>query len=818
MKMHRLFFHFVLLLLTIPGNKGFAQEINPIRPVPGLSASWIGQNLFEPVDLTNRSAAVGPDGFEDVQVELKGLSVDSEVESIDVETLGGGQQWSYGTNQQNHWSAEFVRSPATASSGRLVLSVPMIDSGLLTGKSLKISLTYTSGVKAESSVFVGKYSPEMAMPAALLPQIRETEARASWVGSVSASRAGQGAVRIEIDEVKNFQQITSITVSEPSGTNFIYHSGRDRHIENNSRDLYVEPLDHSRLRLDFIPNRDLKGHPLSICLLAEDKSMQIIDLVAGKMDLARVIPEHGLKKSKANPSIDLQLLIDQGGTIELSEGVYKLNTPLVIRKPVSITAADNSRAVLQFRSNSHQFWSSAIKISSGGVSLEGFEIECPATIPWNSEVVDGPALIASSSDKEQKQGGQSLYSGVRLSRLKISSSSVLPQISKNDPIQAVRLIRMSNVSQGIIENCILQGGGILLTEGPWLIRQNRYDGPPGGSISNEVILAHRPFDLIIESNRIEPLARFGDVKQFVQIRGRATSVRIGGNLVRNIGTRDLRNGKSDTVIPMIEAGSRRIKFEGEPLYISSAGDTVVFPGTLDLEPEVGDCIAILSGENAGRFHVVRQILGKGAIRVDPPINALNQAINPPAVSLSSGFKQMVIYKNTIEARTSEDNHIALKGNHFGTIVMNNVFEGGSACLQAVSPPTESPMKPGWSHAPMSSLIIHGNVTRDPEKPMKFSVIRGKEIKSSENRVYFSGQLNFNRLALPPSGIPVEVGDPNPGDPKSLQMLMSNNETGAGSAEIKVIGAVVNGSLIIDQKIPLTTSETIQTTDNRRVSR
>ncbi|MFM7127875.1 MAG: hypothetical protein ACKO0V_00780, partial [bacterium] len=95
MKIALPFFLMVVLHLSIFGNQNFAQETGTAKPIPGLSASWVGQNLFEPVDLTNRSASVGPDGFEDVQVELKGLSINNLVESIDVETVGGGQRWSF---------------------------------------------------------------------------------------------------------------------------------------------------------------------------------------------------------------------------------------------------------------------------------------------------------------------------------------------------------------------------------------------------------------------------------------------------------------------------------------------------------------------------------------------------------------------------------------------------------------------------------------------------------------------------------------------------------------------------------------------------
>lgn len=818
MKISLMFFLLVLLHLSLFGNQNFAQETLAAKPIPGLSASWVGQNLFEPVDLTNRSASVGPDGFEDVQVELKGLSVNYEVESIHIETSEGSQRWSFGVNPQASWNAEFVRTPTGSSSGKLVFSVPMLEAGLLTGKSLKINLIYTNGAKSETSVVVGKYAPEMAMPVPPLPVIRETGVKVGWVGTVSGSKAGHGAVRVEIEGLSNFDQVASIHVSEPSGTTFTYNVSRDSALFAGHPEIFVESLDQSRHRLDFRPNRDLNGQPLSIIIVSFDKSIQILELTGGKMEIARVIPETGSRITKAGPANDLQTLVDQGGTIELAEGVYKFNKPLSIRKPVRLLAADRARVVLQFSSSDHQFWTGAIKIFSGGVSIEGLEIDCLESIDWNTEVADGPAVFTTGTDKDETRSTQARLYGIRLSRLKINSAALLPKSSANQPVQALRLIRMTNVSMGVIESSVLQGGGILLSDGPWIIRQNRYDGPPLGSFTSEMILAQRPVDLVVESNRVEPLTNKGDLLQFMKISGKATSVRIGGNLVKNIGARDLRNTLANHGKPVLEAGLRRIKFEGEPLYISEDGKVIVLPNSVDLEPAVGDCVAILSGENAGKFHVVCQKLGGRAVLIDPPMTSKNQSLNPPAVSLASGFKNLIVYKNTIVARSFEDKHLSFRGNHFGTIIMENIFEGGGESLVAISTPTESPMMAGWTHAPMSSLIFHGNITRDTNGPIRLSVECGKQIKSSEGRVYFSGQFNFNRLALPPSGISLLVGNPEPCDPTSLQLSVNGNLSGSGSAEINVQSGVINGSIMTDMKIPLSTSESIQTTDNRRISR
>ena len=92
-----------------------ADEPARVKPYPGLIATWIGQNPNEPVDLTNRSAAVGPDGFEDIQVELRGLIVNSPVEFIEIESENRACQTCKRKTRHDRWTGE-VKNPSSAAS------------------------------------------------------------------------------------------------------------------------------------------------------------------------------------------------------------------------------------------------------------------------------------------------------------------------------------------------------------------------------------------------------------------------------------------------------------------------------------------------------------------------------------------------------------------------------------------------------------------------------------------------------------------------------------------------------------------------------
>jgi hypothetical protein len=786
-------------------------EPTSAKPYPGLIATWIGQNLIEPIDLTNRSAAVGPDGFEDIQVELRGLIVNSEIESIQIETTGGNNRWAYGKNPQIYWNAELIRTPSRGPRAILVLSVPLRDTDKFAGSLIKIKVIYSGGVFSETTVLTGKVEPDLAMPVPPLPPIRISKAEPVWVGPVSGSKAGQGAVRVEINGLPTVPRIESITLTEPSGTLFFADFGRHKNHLTQARELVVESLDQSRLRLDFLPNRNLNGQKISICLTLSDKSLHILNLTGGPTDLTRQIPDVGPQLTKANPSTDLQVSADRGGTIELVTGVYKLNKPLILRKPLRIVAAEGSRPVLRFSSDDHQFWTSAIRICSSGVLLEGFDIECLENIDWNTEIIGGPAIIISSNQADKTSHIEHLLTGIRLQRLKIRSQSVLRSLQKNEIPESVRLIRMTNVTQGVIEGNVFQGGGISINGGPWLIRQNRYHGPPDSSTVNELVSAHRAVDLVVESNRIEPLPDSGEIRKFLHLTGHATGVRVSGNLVRNVGQKVPRNEIIDADLPIIESGSRRVKFEGEPLQISPDGKVVTLPPIMEESPVAGDILAILSGNKVGSYHLVLQNLGMGAILIDPPLQIKELAMNLPAVCLTSGFKDVFIYKNSIEARSGNATHISLSGNHFNTLLIDNQLENGGKSLSIVSPATDSPMYTGWTHAPLFGLVIHGNKTRDPLQPLLISVAAGKDVKSFENRVYLTGRLSSNQLSLPPGGHPIIIGDEGSKALQSLILNMTGNQTGSGTAEVKINAATINGQAIIQKTIPLTTTDPIQTT-------
>ena len=97
--------------------QGGTADPNLRMPAAALQARWVGQDRQ---DWTGPGIAVGPDGLQDVRLELTNLSPKVEVRSI---TLDGpaGAAWQFGTNPEGHANAELIRRTGRPLAGRLLL-------------------------------------------------------------------------------------------------------------------------------------------------------------------------------------------------------------------------------------------------------------------------------------------------------------------------------------------------------------------------------------------------------------------------------------------------------------------------------------------------------------------------------------------------------------------------------------------------------------------------------------------------------------------------------------------------------------------------
>ena len=154
--------------------QGRTADPNLRMPAAALQVRWVGQDRQ---DWTGPGVAVGPDGLQDVRLELTNLSPKVEVRSI---TLDGpaGAAWQFGTNPKGHANAEFVRRKDDPSRADFYFQ-PTAD---LSGKTLRMTLEYADGKIDRASVVGGRIDPKLAMPIRPLPKFVTHAISGRWLG------------------------------------------------------------------------------------------------------------------------------------------------------------------------------------------------------------------------------------------------------------------------------------------------------------------------------------------------------------------------------------------------------------------------------------------------------------------------------------------------------------------------------------------------------------------------------------------------------------------------------------------------------------
>lgn len=778
-----------------PGGKA-----DPTKPVASarIAARWIGQEAGKPVDMTNPSPAVGPDGVEDVIIELSGLSDRDEVAAVDVRTEDDRFRWSFGVNPKGVWNAELVREPKNSPSARLILALPPPTKTSLVGRKMEVRLKYASEAVTEANLVAGEAVADKLMPRSPIPKTIASKIKAKWLGPATRSKAGAGAVRLELSGMVNDPRVMSAVLTDSAGG--IYATANAKS-ELPFQPLFVERSGTDKAILEFLPARDLAGQPLSLCLTYADGSYGFVDVQGGETDIERRIPPVASARTQVRPGQDLQSAVNRGGTIVLADGDYDLSATLSLDRPVRIEAAPNARPVLNFSGLSNEPWRALIKIRSGGVSLSGITIHCSESIDWKNDVAYGPAVISTTDPDDRGFDHDATHWGIVLEKLDITGP---PQNSgSGKPTEAVKLVKVLNGALGRIEGCLLKGGTVHLAGGPWKIAQNRHDGPLPGTFAYDAFAVTKPLDLEILSNRVEPTGGSGKLWRFANLTQQGYGVRVEGNIVRKVGPR-----KDDTIDDMnaneiFLTESYRLKFEGVPSSVSTDGTVVVLDETPGGLPAPGDAVTLLTGDDAGEFVTVVQNLGNGAIRVSPPLQISGNPASRTVISVASGFRETRIEGNTIDA-TGSDNafNLCLAGNHFGSIVAGNVLTGGGESMRITSFPTESPNVWGWSHAPMAGLVIRDNRISGAALPARIASDQGATIKSSAGRTYFSAEITGNTFGASLAGPALKIGDPGTLDASGTAATLKGNTGDPANSEIEIVSGRVNGQEYVDRRIPV----------------
>jgi hypothetical protein len=778
---------------------------DPTLRAAELIPTWLGQTGD---DLTGTTPAVGPDGLQDAVIALAGLAA-PRIVSVDV-SGPDGLAWSYGTNPHGRDNAELVRDTSDANQGRLYIS-PDRD---LAGATLNIEVVYETGRIDTTQIVAGTTNPGLGVAAPTPLPPRRSGTSAAWLGQVptvvTSSVDHRGWAALAVDNLPAGRSVVGATLAD-AVTSWVYRAAGQSSTSYYG-DPYALPLafqadasNPARGLLAFPPVRDESGAVLSLRLTFDDGSVALADVSGGAVDLSRLSATPSPNKVVAAPGADLNALARVYGSIELSPGIYRLETSLVLEKPVAITAPQGGVTLVFAQPASDQPWTAAIKVHAGNTSLSGFAVRFDGPVRWNWAVNYGPALIGVTDNFDSRHSDPK----ANLSFTNLDIESPAPAAAGEE---APRIMRLVGAAGGIVANNMLKGGAIEFDRGPWVMTGNTYLGTVPGTWSWDVFAGHFTHDLTLSDNQITPLPDSGVTYRFLVLTGSGTGDRIERNSVTGLGAHD---PVADTVnareLVLTEAYS--LRFEGRPLALSSDGRILQIPKPQGDAPSTGDVVAVVSGAAAGSWARVAQALSPTTLVLDRPLPA-----TIGDVSIASGFVGDIFADNTIDASGTHASSLVLLGAQFDTTVRDNTITGGVEAIRSTSFPSERPMLWGWSHTPVFGLEITGNSLVDPVRGIVLGTEHGGAVKTSKGRVYETARVTDNTIrwsddfANPASAdarLPhaIVVGDARSLEPAETRVTLSRNTASRPAAfpdagKVQVFAAEVNDKEIVDSLISL----------------
>jgi hypothetical protein len=795
------------LSLDFQGGKA---DPNLRMPAAAMRVKWLGQDRH---DHTTSGPSVGPDGLQDVHLAMSKLSPHVEVRSITVSVENAKKlAWQFGTNPKELGNAEFARDAQHPSQGDLFFT-PAPD---LAGKTLEILVEYANGKSDRARVKAGRADPSLAMPRPAPVTFLPNDIKARWIGQDGRDVQGPGAVHVALEGLPRGRRVVAAALSDSVRGHWAVRLDERTPF---SAEPSASPLgfngsvDGSRVDLLFSPVRDEKGATMLLRLVFQDGKSTLVRFPGGACDPGRRAGVGPLEAStKARPGDNLHDLVNRFGKITLTRGTYPLSQPLVLNRPVTLTAEPGA-TLLFTQQPSDAPWVAAIAILAGHTTLDAFAVRFSGPVRWVPDLSFGPGVIRTLDGAPVPIVHKT---DVNLTRLDLQAP---PAAGPGPWEEAVGLARLLGTEGGRIEENLLRGGPIELFGGPWTIKGNEYLGTPEGTSSPAVFACHDPFDLIVKGNVARSVAPAGKTWRFLVLTGSGARDVIEGNRVEGIGPRDNDTIPNANAPEIVLTEGYRLHFEGKPTTVSDDGRLIQIPPPQGGPASTGDALAVLSGPEAGTWRRIVQALDATTYLIDPPLPKGDLAI-----SIATGFVEETFADNTIETRGgSVAANLVLAGNHFGTRVRNNHLIGGGEAYKLTATPTELPGPWGWSHAPFVGVVIEGNTIEDSLRGGSLNVEHSSATKSSRGRVYLSATLKDNvgvwseaflrarPLAKPGERLAFSIGHPEASDPGEALVTESGTRlrvppgTRPGAA-MRIYAARVNGKAVRERGVVLPQSE------------
>ncbi len=244
----------------------------------GESAVWLGQDGH---DLVGPSSTPGPDGIQDVDIELEGLPTNLSIVKADIVGAGGGE-WTY-NGTSGAWAAALVQTPS-ASTADLYFEPYQVE----TGRSFSITLTYRDGSTAQISLQGGTANPNLWMPGLGVAATWIGQDGQDWTGdSPDVGPDGIQDIHVALSNLPTNVAITSVTVSDAFGDT--WQSGLDPGYFWNA-EVIPNASDPTKADLFFNPDRDFNGVALTLTVAYANGKTDSTTLTGGPSDPTLKMP------------------------------------------------------------------------------------------------------------------------------------------------------------------------------------------------------------------------------------------------------------------------------------------------------------------------------------------------------------------------------------------------------------------------------------------------------------------------------------------------------------------------------------------------
>lgn len=768
--------------------------------------SWVGQDGS---DRVGPGPSVGPDGRQDAVIALANLSAGVAIDGVDVRGPDA-LAWQSGANVRGLPNAELVRDPADPSLGRLYVQ-PDVD---LDGLPLSLTISYADGTLDLVELRAGPTDPGLAVPRPASVPIRPEAVSGRWLGQADDPVAGLGAVSVELAGLPAGRTVVAASLSGTDrGVTWSYSTpaGSSVGVEPNARPLAFRRNtgDPTRASIAFPPEKDETGTTMTLRLAFDDGSISIVRFDGGFADVSRRAARPSSSSVVARPGDDLQALANSYGTIRLTAGEYRLDRPLALNRPVTLTA--DPGATLRFsQPASSSPWGSAIVIHHGNTTLEGFAVRFDGPVRWDWTVPYDPAVIASTDTRSPSIGSTKV--GIVLSNLDLEGP---PASSNSGPWErSAGLINLASAEDGSVVGNSLRGGTVRVLGGPWQLSGNTYTGAMPGTWAYDVFAMTNAHDVDVLDNVASPLPGSGKTYRFLVMTQNGSEIRVERNRVEGLGPRDDDAQPHPNAPEVILTEAYRVNFEGMPSGLSADGSILQIPTPQGDLIRSGDVVAVLSGSLAGQWRRVAQVIDQRTLVLDSPLPT-DRPIG--AVSVSGGFVDLEIRDNLVDVRGgSEASPLVLAGAHFDARVSGNRFLGG-ANVRLASSASERTVHWGWTHTPMFGVRFSSNTIEDSLTGLVAGLARYPWAKSSRGRTYFDAEIADNLFSWSPgffrgtgrtaAPAAMRIGHSRSIDPLESRVVSSGNSIkvppGIGLGEgIDASNALLNGVSIASQDVPL----------------